>query len=341
MATLVDFRYHLVSLISVFFALAIGIILGAGPLQNSIGNALHGQVNNLRTANETLKAENEAQVQQLDAQAQAFEELAPGLISDTLTGRGVALVVLPGVDAQTVSSVQTRLESAGATVTGQVSVQPAWTDAGQNSFRSSFAEQIRQYVPDAPAEPAGVLNRALYTLTSGGTEANDVLAGLMTGTDSPLLSISDLTKGANAVVVLTPDAVASNDAELDADARAQLDYTASTYTDLINMLGDLGPTVSAGAANADNDITAKVRAANGKAATVDSPASVLGQINVAIATASAINGTAVHLGSQAGASANIGTRVVAAAPAEQPPAEEPAPAPEQAAEDAQTPAEGE
>lgn len=47
---MVDFRYHLVSLVSVFLALALGIILGAGPLQNSIGDTLSGQVETLRTS---------------------------------------------------------------------------------------------------------------------------------------------------------------------------------------------------------------------------------------------------------------------------------------------------
>ena len=32
---MIDFRYHLVSLISVFLALAVGIALGAGPLKET------------------------------------------------------------------------------------------------------------------------------------------------------------------------------------------------------------------------------------------------------------------------------------------------------------------
>ena len=74
---MVDFRYHLVSLISVFFALAIGIILGAGPLQNSIGNVLQGQVADLRVTNENLKQENTDLAQTIDSQDQAFNEIAP------------------------------------------------------------------------------------------------------------------------------------------------------------------------------------------------------------------------------------------------------------------------
>lgn len=45
---MIDFRYHLVSLVAVFLALAVGIILGAGPLADPIGDTLTGQVDKLR-----------------------------------------------------------------------------------------------------------------------------------------------------------------------------------------------------------------------------------------------------------------------------------------------------
>ena len=37
---MIDFRYHLVSLVSVFLALAVGIVLGAGPLKDPISDGL-------------------------------------------------------------------------------------------------------------------------------------------------------------------------------------------------------------------------------------------------------------------------------------------------------------
>ena len=40
---MIDFRYHLVSLISVFLALAVGIVLGAGPLRENLGDQLAGE----------------------------------------------------------------------------------------------------------------------------------------------------------------------------------------------------------------------------------------------------------------------------------------------------------
>ena len=60
---MIDFRYHLVSLISVFLALAVGVVLGAGPLQNSLGTALNDQVTSLR---ENRKA-TQTQLEQTEA----------------------------------------------------------------------------------------------------------------------------------------------------------------------------------------------------------------------------------------------------------------------------------
>ena len=40
---MIDFRYHLVSLVSVFLALAVGIVLGAGPLKDTIGDHHQGR----------------------------------------------------------------------------------------------------------------------------------------------------------------------------------------------------------------------------------------------------------------------------------------------------------
>ena len=53
---MIDFRYHIVSLISVFLALAVGIALGAGPLKDTIGDTLTGQVKVLRAEKDGLRS---------------------------------------------------------------------------------------------------------------------------------------------------------------------------------------------------------------------------------------------------------------------------------------------
>src|SRR5206468_1259154 len=51
---MIDFRYHLVSLVAVFLALAVGILLGAGPLKDPIGATLTQSVKQLRADQDVL-----------------------------------------------------------------------------------------------------------------------------------------------------------------------------------------------------------------------------------------------------------------------------------------------
>ena len=117
---MVDFRYHLVSLVSVFLALALGIILGAGPLQNSIGDTLSGQVETLRTSRDEARAELALTQTQLEGSEAALNLAGEQLLPGTLTDRNVALVVLPGTNADVVDGLEAELELSGAKISAQV-----------------------------------------------------------------------------------------------------------------------------------------------------------------------------------------------------------------------------
>ena len=43
---MIDFRYHLVSLVAVFLALSVGIVLGAGPLKGKIDSGVSSTLTN-------------------------------------------------------------------------------------------------------------------------------------------------------------------------------------------------------------------------------------------------------------------------------------------------------
>lgn len=323
---MVDFRYHLVSLISVFLALAIGIILGAGPLQNSIGNALSGEVDNLRKVNDELKAENTDLSNVIANQDAAISTVAPTLINDTLTGRKIAFIALPNAPEQDMKLAQEKIEAAGGTITGTATITEAWTAAEQSAYRASFADQIRSYIKDLPdeADANTVLVAGLSQLMRLGFEAidNTTLKDLMTGTDSPVIDLKGGETAANAVVLFTADNVDPATAVTPPSTRkqAQQDYDLKTFTDLAAKLSTFGPTVLAGAGDTDNDVVRTVRGASHDISTVDSAHTHIGAINIVIALAHEINSKTVHFGFNEGASTPLGQRTVASVP--------PAPTPE-------------
>ena len=89
---MIDFRYHIVSLIAVFLALAVGVVLGAGPLGGTFGEQLTAQVETLRQEKEALRieledarADNEDLVTFVDS---AAAQLLPGTLTDVGVDRG-------------------------------------------------------------------------------------------------------------------------------------------------------------------------------------------------------------------------------------------------------------
>ncbi len=110
-----DFRYHIVSLVAVFLALGIGVVMGSMSAERGVVSeqeraliaTMEKDFERLRSTNTDLNA-------QL-ATAAKFQEGAMALLTDgKLAQKSVAVVVTGDVDAATLKNLQTSLELAGA-----------------------------------------------------------------------------------------------------------------------------------------------------------------------------------------------------------------------------------
>ena len=93
---MINFRYHVVSIIGIFIALAVGVVLGAGPLQSRIQAGVS-------TSSSTAATDPQLSAQ-ADAEAAGLKALASSALSGSLAGAKVALVVLPGASDDDVSA---------------------------------------------------------------------------------------------------------------------------------------------------------------------------------------------------------------------------------------------
>lgn len=224
---MIDFRYHLVSLVSVFLALAIGVVLGAGPLRESIGDQLTNQVEALRQDKENLQLAVGNRDEQIRQRDQYVAATAPRLLAGQLTGRSVVVVALPTAGREAVDLLAGELEVAGAEVPGVVSVLPAWADPQEQAFRRSLVGQLLPSVDPAP-EPAGgtqgdlaaVLAWAVSAPADGSpdaaAEAGTALEGLRGG---GLVAVDgDVVQRADLVLVVTGAPPAGEDEEAPAAA---------------------------------------------------------------------------------------------------------------------------
>jgi hypothetical protein len=164
---MIDFRYHLVSLVSVFLALAVGIVLGAGPLKESIGDTLSEQVNSLRSDRDTLREDLDRSGTALGHRDDFITAVSPQLVANRLGGRSVVIVALPGSLAGDVDGLKDSLKQSGATLTGRVTLQDRWTEPEDESDRAALVAQLGALVGVVGSTQAPTLDsllaRALVT----------------------------------------------------------------------------------------------------------------------------------------------------------------------------------
>lgn len=141
---MINFRYHVVSIVAVFLALAVGIILGATELRGSALDALNRSSIDLTNELNAAHAQNHILQQEVTGD-QAFGQADMArLLSGLLDNQRVVLVDAPGAPGAVINGLTTALRQAGATVTGQVNLQPKLLDNSESNqqFLSTLVQTL-------------------------------------------------------------------------------------------------------------------------------------------------------------------------------------------------------
>ncbi|MFN8098077.1 MAG: copper transporter [Dermatophilaceae bacterium] len=290
---MIDFRYHLVSLASVLIALAVGIVLGAGPLNSGILESVNSEVKTLRQDKSDLRAQLDTATRTVGVH-QSFEaSRLPTMVAGKLAGRTVVLVTLPGAPTDVVSTTEDTLTSAGAIVTGRVAIGSAYADQSPSAVaaRDALATQVDTVLamPAGAVAGSGVDPGIAACLAEGTVTGSDGLGftptpearteAWTTLRNAGVVDRSLPEQVASTVVVLGGPAVeASTDASAQADAYATLAEALDGRSDGVVLAEDL--TVS------DTLVVSAVASARGDSAvrravsTVDDAGSTIGQVSI-------------------------------------------------------------
>lgn len=299
---MIDFRYHLVSLIAVFLAVALGIIIGTTALNEPILADIEGQVSDLEQDKRSL----EDQTQQLQAQldtTQAFDEaVAPALVGDALAQSSVLLVVTnEEVAPETIDAVEALVGEAGGTVAGRITLQPEYSDPSTEAALQGYVtggglpSGVQLPEADDTGQLVGALLAQVLMVPPGGAApapaaVSSVLAGL--SALDVLSQDSDGVAPADYAVVLTGGAFAGDDAA----------ERSGTLVDLVTALdaAGSGAVVSGNAASAaESGLVGAVRAdpaLSAAVSTVDNVDSVAGRISTVLALGQEGEGTSGKYG---------------------------------------------
>jgi hypothetical protein len=151
---MIDFRYHLVSIIAVFLALSLGLLLGSTELRPYVQRGLNGLSKTEHNQIETLLGQKAQLQNQISSENQFALANAPAMLHDMLAGQRVVLVLAPGAAGSVTSGITQALQTAGATVTGSLQFQPAFFDASAATGQK-LIQIAQQYAQPAAVDLAG------------------------------------------------------------------------------------------------------------------------------------------------------------------------------------------
>jgi hypothetical protein len=124
----IDFRYHLVSIVAVFLALAIGIVLGSTELQGTAYNVLNSTTAKLQNELDQITSQRDTAQQHASAGEAYAAAVEPAVLHNLLSGQRLLIITEPGAQSSVISGISSAAIDAGASVTGQVNLQPKFFD---------------------------------------------------------------------------------------------------------------------------------------------------------------------------------------------------------------------
>ncbi|MBF6065757.1 copper transporter [Nocardia terpenica] len=140
---MISLRQHAVSIAAIFFALALGLLLGAQGLSGGVLASLRSDHGALQQRNNALAAENTRLTEEVAAADGFVARSAPRLLGGTLANRSVLLFTTPDADPGDVDAVAKALGAAGATVTGKIALTDSFVDSAQGDrLRTAVTNMI-------------------------------------------------------------------------------------------------------------------------------------------------------------------------------------------------------
>lgn len=151
---MINFRYHVVSLVAVFLALAVGVVLGASVLGQSLNQQVLDQAQADRKQLNELR-QSQIEQQKLDRYRDAYDkQVEARLTRGVLVEQKVAIVAMPDAPNQVVKNVSAAVKASGAEVTNTVNISAKAFDPDNAADLEAVLNQFAGDVTVAPNQPA-------------------------------------------------------------------------------------------------------------------------------------------------------------------------------------------
>ncbi len=305
---MINFRFHVVSIVAVFWALAIGVVFGSTIVDRAVVDRLEKRLDDVDEKAEQQRDENEQLKTDLERQDAYLRSNAPFAVDGRLSGRDIVVLADAGVSDAAVDDLRTLADVAG----------------GEDVVVLRVADDVLRGEPDAiddiatrlnvTSDDVGVVQRAMWDAIADrlgaqpdrlgdAEEPSDLLADLadvgsitvsVTGGDAT--AVLDELGGLDTIVMITASTPSATESETWFAAIAG----ALTERSLLTVVGeyhDPGLEIDRGVALdgiLNGDLASEV-------STVDNLDEYQGLVSVVLSAADLTSGVVGHYGLGAGA----------------------------------------
>jgi hypothetical protein len=176
----INFRFHLISLIAVFLALAVGVIMGYAVLGQPTVDTLQSRVDTVEARANEIRSENDRLRSEQARLEGLLEDLDQYAATSRLREASVLPVAVRGVDGGRVGELVELVRDAGGTAPGIVWLEGKWNLEGDDD-----AAELATIVGSTSASKAAIREDAARVLT------NRFLVGPPSGRPDPLIELDD------------------------------------------------------------------------------------------------------------------------------------------------------
>jgi hypothetical protein len=219
---MINFRFHLASLIAIFLALALGVVVGAGVIDRGVVDTLNNRLDNVERESDRIQGENNELRTENSERNEAIQAMTCAAVENRLLATDVALVAVRGVNGDT---VQRTVDAAGSDCGGGSIDGVLWLEGKWALGSDADVEQMADILGVSSRRPAMVRAAAWRQLAerlkSGPDQtdgATDLLAALEeagfvnyepVGGDRPVAQFP--SRGASTLFVVGSDADVPDD----------------------------------------------------------------------------------------------------------------------------------
>lgn len=233
---MINFRYHLVSIVAVFLALGIGVIMGTAVIDSAVVDRLESQQAGLQSQIAEVRGENDELRTELSSLREARDQLAAEgserLLDGALRGAPVLVVGVRGAEPEGLSDLQAIIQTADAEYQGTLWLTDRFAlddqaerrdlatvlgfeeDASAASLRSAAISRLALLLRQAPSVEPPAPEGAPAAPSTG----SQLVAALQ---DAGFIDLDDLAAGqapdlppSTRVVVLSGEGAALPDEDL-------------------------------------------------------------------------------------------------------------------------------